>query len=296
MMVVDTNLSTLQPLRSTAGLVFTPLYWVADLPVRTYSNLVQIFSSRTELLAENEKLRSETLLIKRQLQKLALLTKQNERLRELLNSSALFEEQVLAAELLGADPNPGVRRLLLDKGSQHGVYTGQPVLDASGVVGQVVEVMPYSSRVLLLTDNSHSLPIQVTRNDLRAIASGTGNPDTLELRYITDITDIEEGDLLITSGMGGKFPSGYPVAIVSHIERNTGQPFATVHATPTADLNRSRYFLLVFSDGYERYDRSLQQELINSEAELLESAPKQGESAVDKRPSPPSADTEGVQP
>ena len=186
-MVIDANFSTLKPIRSSAGLVLTPLYWVAELPVRAFDNLIQVFTSRTEILAENEKLRAETLLIKRRLQKLALLTEQNLRLRELLNSSALFEEQVLAAELLGVDPSPQTHRIVIDKGSQHGVYLGQPVLDARGVVGQVVEVMPFSARVLLMTDTTHSLPVQVTRNGLRAIASGTGNPDTVELRYITDV-------------------------------------------------------------------------------------------------------------
>lgn len=264
-MVVDANFSVLKPVRSSAGLVLTPLYWVAELPVRGFDNLVQVFTSRTEILAENEKLRAETLLIKRRLQKLALLTEQNLRLRELLNSSALFEEQVLAAELLGVDPSPQTHRLIIDKGSQQGVYLGQPVLDARGVVGLVVEVMPYSARVLLMTDATHSLPVQVTRNGLRAIASGTGSPDLIELRYITNVADIKEGDLLITSGMGQKFPAGYPVAVVTNIIRGTGQPFATVQAEPLAALNRSRYFLLVFSEGHNPKQGAQAKQLIEAE-------------------------------
>lgn len=125
---------------------------------------------------------------------------------------------------------------------------GQPVLDARGVMGQVIEVMPYSSRVLLITDSNHSVPVQVNRNGLRAIASGTGNLESIELRYVTDSADIREGDLLVTSGMGQRFPVGYPVAVVTQVQRNTGQPFARVLALPAATLNRSRYLLLVFSD------------------------------------------------
>lgn len=249
-MIVDTHSQWLKPLRSSAGLVLTPLYWVGDLPGRTLDGLSQMLASRTDILAENEKLRADALLMQRRLQKLAVLTEQNVRLRELLNSSALVEEKVIVAELLGVDPNPQTHKLLINKGSHHGVYQGQPVLDARGVMGQVVEVMPYGARVLLLTDSTHSLPVQVTRNGLRAIASGSGHPGQFELRHVADNADIKEGDLLVTSGMGQRFPAGYPVGIVVEVTRGTGQPFAVVQATPAAALDRSRYFLLVFGEGH----------------------------------------------
>ncbi len=247
-MLVDARLQVLKPVRSSLGMVLTPMYWLGDLPVRTWSEVAQMFSSRTDLLAENEELRAETLLMQRRLQKLATLTEQNVRLRELLNSSALIDDRVLVAELIGIDPNPYTHRVLINKGSSSGVTLGQPVLDARGVMGQVVEVMPYTSRVLLITDSNHSLPVQVNRNGLRAIISGTGDLESLELRYVTDTADIREGDLLVTSGMGQRFPVGYPVAVVSEVQRNTGQPFTQIEALPAANLNRSRYLLLVFSD------------------------------------------------
>ncbi len=247
-MLVDTRLDVLKPVRSNLGMVLTPLYWLGDLPVRIWSDTAQLFSSRTDLLAENEALRADTLLMQRRLQKLATLTEQNVRLRELLNSSALIDDRVLVAELIGIDPNPHTHRVLINKGSSSGVILGQPVLDARGVMGQVVEVMPYTSRVLLITDSNHSLPVQVNRNGLRAIASGTGDLESIELRYVTDSADIREGDLLVTSGMGQRFPVGYPVAVVSEVQRNTGQPFTQIEALPAANLNRSRYLLLVFSD------------------------------------------------
>lgn len=247
-MLVDARLDVLKPVRSSLGMVLTPLYWLGDLPVRGWNSTQQMFSSRTDLLSENEQLRAETLLMQRRLQKLAILTEQNVRLRELLNSSALIDDRVLVAELIGVDPNPYTHRVLINKGSSSGVTLGQPVLDARGVMGQVIEVMPYTSRVLLITDSNHSVPVQVNRNGLRAIASGTGNLESIELRYVTDTSDIREGDLLVTSGMGQRFPVGYPVAVVTDIQRNTGQPFARVEALPAATLNRSRYLLLVFSD------------------------------------------------
>ena len=247
-MLVDARLDVLKPVRSNLGMVLTPLYWLGDLPVRGWNTTLQMFSSRTDLLAENEQLRADTLLMQRRLQKLATLTEKNIRLRELLNSSALIDDRVLVAELIGVDPNPYTHRVLINKGSNSGVTLGQPVLDARGVMGQVIEVMPYSSRVLLITDSNHSVPVQVNRNGLRAIASGTGNLESIELRYVTDSADIREGDLLVTSGMGQRFPVGYPVAVVTEVQRNTGQSFARVQALPAATLNRSRYLLLVFSD------------------------------------------------
>jgi len=238
----------LKPVRSQMSLLLMQAYWVTDLPQRLYQGVASQFGSRTELIAENEKLKTEALLLQGRLQKLAALTEQNVRLRELLNSSTLVNEKVEVAELIGVDPNPFTHRILINKGERDGVSLGQPVLDARGLMGQVVELMPYTSRVLLLTDSTHSIPVQVNRNGLRAIASGTGNPERLELRHVADTADIKEGDLLVSSGLGQRFPAGYPVAMVKEVIHDSGQPFAIVRAVPTAALNRSRYVLLVFSD------------------------------------------------
>ncbi len=248
LMVVDARFTLLQPLRAQLGLIVEPVYWAGRLPVRLWESATQELSSRSELTAENEKLKAEQLMMQRRLQKLAALTEQNVRLRELLNSAALVDDDVLATELIGIDPNPFTHRILIDKGEKDGVVMGQPVLDARGLMGQVVEVMPYTSRVLLLTDTTHSIPVQVNRNGLRAIASGTGNPERLELRHVADTADIKEGDLLVSSGLGQRFPAGYPVAMVSEVIHDSGQPFVIVRAVPTAMLNRSRYMLLVFTD------------------------------------------------
>ena len=256
LMVVDARFTLLKPVRSQMSLVLMQAYWVTDLPQRLWQGVASQFGSRTELVAENEKLKTENLLLQGRMQKLAALTEQNVRLRELLNSSALVNEKVEVAELIGMDPNPFTHRIIINKGERDGVVLGQPVLDARGLMGQVVELMPYTSRVLLLTDTTHSIPVQVNRNGLRAIASGTGNPERLELRHVADTADIKVGDLLVSSGLGQRFPAGYPVATVKEVIHDSGQPFAIVRAVPTAALNRSRYLLLVFSDSRTPEERA----------------------------------------
>jgi rod shape-determining protein MreC len=281
LMVVDARFTVLKPVRSQMSLVLMESYWITDLPQRLWQGVASQFGSRTELVAENEKLKTENLLLQGRMQKLAALTEQNVRLRELLNSSALVNEKVEVAELIGMDPNPFTHRILINKGERDGVVLGQPVLDARGLMGQVVELMPYTSRVLLLTDTTHSIPVQVNRNGLRAIASGTGNPERLELRHVADTADIKEGDLLVSSGLGQRFPAGYPVATVKEVIHDSGQPFAIVRAVPTAALNRSRYLLLVFSDNRTPEERA------NDAAAAQEAQDRQGGESAAQAPAAP---------
>lgn len=247
LMVVDARFDALKPLRAQLGLLVAPLYSAAEMPVRAWQMAAELTTSRAQLIAENERLRAEALLTQRKLQKLATLTEQNVRLRELLNSSSLVDERVLVSELIGVDPNPFTQRILIDKGEVDGVFLGQPVLDATGLMGQVVEVLPHSARVLLITDASHSLPVQINRNGLRALAAGTGRNEWLELRFVGDTADVREGDIVVSSGLGQRFPAGYPVGRVHSVIRHPAQSFAEVRVTPSAQLNRSRYLLLVFS-------------------------------------------------
>nr|WP_308812252.1 rod shape-determining protein MreC [Pseudomonas plecoglossicida] len=289
LMVVDSRFALLKPVRSQMGLVLMESYWLTDLPQRVFQGVASQFGSRTELAAENEKLKTEALLLQGRLQKLAALTEQNVRLRELLNSSALVNEKVEVAELIGVDPNPFTHRILINKGERDGVFLGQPVLDARGLMGQVVELMPYTSRVLLLTDSTHSIPVQVNRNGLRAIASGTGNPERLELRHVADTADVKEGDLLVSSGMGQRFPAGYPVATVNEVIHDSGQPFAIVRAIPTAALNRSRYMLLVFSDRRTPEQRATEAAMAQEEADRQGTAQPPAAAATEQAPPAASA-------
>ncbi|MDG2273646.1 MAG: rod shape-determining protein MreC, partial [Halioglobus sp.] len=180
-------------------------------------------------------------------QQMASLQAENVRLRSLLNSSALVRDDVLVAELIGVSPDPERLQLVLNKGRSDGVYVGQPLIDANGLMGQVVEVSSSTSRALLISDMTHAVPVQVNRNGVRAILEGTGVLGSLEVRHISATTDIRKGDLLVTSGLGRRFPEGYPVAVVARVEQDPGEAFVRVLAVPTAELDRTRHVLLVFT-------------------------------------------------
>jgi rod shape-determining protein MreC len=247
LILADFRYNSLSTIRSFMDTVATPLYWVADTPARLLDWSDTHVRTRAQLLEDNEKLRRENLVHEGRSKQMAALRAENVRLRSLLNSAALLQDDVLVAELIGVSPDPMRHQLVLNKGAVDNVYIGQPLIDAEGLLGQVVEVGEISSRVLLITDATHSIPVQVNRNGVRAIAEGTGSLGTLEVHHVAATTDVEEGDLLVTSGLGGRFPVGYPVAVVSKVERDPGQPFATVEAKPSAALDRSRYVLLIFS-------------------------------------------------
>tara|TARA_B110000444_G_C18813472_1_gene583893 strand:- start:676 stop:1413 length:738 start_codon:yes stop_codon:yes gene_type:complete len=233
--------------RAVLSNITTPLYWLVDIPSRIGSWNEGSFSSRSELLKDNQYLNAESLLLNAKVQQIASLRSENIRLRKLLNSSALLQDDVLVAELIGVSPNPENHQVVINKGSDEGVFIGQPLIDADGLMGQVVEVSRKSSRVLLITDNTHALPVQINRNGARIIAEGIGSLHQMLLRHVPATTDIRVGDLLITSGLGQRFPVGYPVAIVTSIERDPGQSFATVLIKPNAAMDRSRHVLLVFN-------------------------------------------------
>lgn len=222
-------------------------YWLTDIPSRIGNWFDDSLVSREDLLEENRSLKGELLILQRKLQQYATLAADNARLRQLMNSAELIHDRVLIAELIGISPDPTEQVVVVNKGSEQGVFVGQPVLDAYGLMGQVVEVNPYFSRVLLITDTSHALPVQINRNGVRAVAEGGGDLYELKLRHVSNTVDIKVGDLLVSSGLGQRFPVGYPVADVVSILHDPGRAFATVIARPKAQLNRSRHVLLAFS-------------------------------------------------
>lgn len=247
MITADLRFNALDGTRSLLNNLAAPLYWLADTPARiSYWNDVNI-RSRSHLLEDNDKLRTENLLLSGRSQQISALMAENTRLRALLNSTALLRNDVLVAELIGVSPDPVRHQMILNKGAVDGVYVGQALIDEEGLLGQVVEVSEMSSRVLLITDATHAIPVQVNRNGVRAIAEGTGVLDALEIHHVAATTDIEEGDLLVSSGLGGLFPVGYPVAVVSKVVRDPGRTFAIVEASPVAELDKSRHVLLVFN-------------------------------------------------
>lgn len=247
LITADLNYNQFQTGRAVLDTLATPIYWVANLPARFSAWTDTHIQSRSHLVEENERLQRENLILQGRSQQMASLQAENVRLRALLNSSALLRDDVLVAELIGVSPDPERLQLLLNKGERDGVFVGQPLIDADGLMGQVVEVSSGSSRALLITDVTHSVPVQVNRNGVRAIAEGTGALGSLEVRHVSSTTDIQPGDLLVTSGLGGRFPEGYPVAVVKEVERDPGEAFARVVATPSAALDRTRHVLLVFT-------------------------------------------------
>jgi rod shape-determining protein MreC len=227
--------------------VLYPVQYLASLPVELGESASEAFASRSELEAERARLHTENLELRGRLQKFEALEAENMRLRGLLDSSFKVGDRVLIAELIAVEQDPFRQVVLIDKGRTSGLYEGQPVLDANAVVGQVTHINPITASVLLITDATHALPVQVNRNGLRTIALGTGLINQLELPHLPNNADIEVGDLLTTSGLGGRFPPGYPVAQVVEVRREPGRPFASVIAETTAHLDRLREVLLVWT-------------------------------------------------
>ncbi len=247
LITADLRYNNLQTGRAALETIASPIFWAANLPTRFFDWTQTHLQSRTQLLEDNERLQRENLILQGRSQQMASLQAENVRLRALLNSSALLRDDVLVAELIGVSPDPERLQLILNKGENDGVFVGQPLIDADGLMGQVVEVSSNTARALLITDVTHSVPVQVNRNGVRAIAEGTGALGSLEIRNVSSNTDIQPGDLLVTSGLGGRFPEGYPVAVVKEVERDTGEAFARVVAVPSAALDRTRHVLLVFT-------------------------------------------------
>lgn len=251
LMTVDHRYRHLEKLRSALSVAVYPLQYVVNLPVATGHWISESLITRRMLLEDNEQLRQQQLLLSSRLQRFAVLEEENRRLRELLESSIQLRERVLVAELLAVELEPFRRQVVINKGRREGAYDGQPVVDAGGVMGQVVHVGPFSSTVLLITDPSHALPVQVNRNGLRAIAVGTGRDNALLLEHLPTNADIRKGDLVISSGLGHRFPRGYPVGTIADIGVDPGEPFARVEVKPSARLGQSREVLLVWPQRIE---------------------------------------------
>ena len=245
-MVMDHRDENIESLRSDLSWVVSPLHWVIDLPGSISDWFSESLSSRRELQEENASLRTQQFMQKVQMQKLAALETENIRLRGLLGASFEVGEKRLIAELMSVNLDPFKHQIVINKGTHNDVFPGQPILDAEGVMGQIVHAGPSTSTAVLITDTSHAIPIQVNRNGFRSIAIGSGTINRLELPYIPNNSDIQPGDLLITSGLGGRFPPGYPVARVGAVQHDPGRSFAQVIAEPLAQLNRSREVLLVW--------------------------------------------------
>jgi len=246
LMLLDARGHHLQKIRAGLTVLFRPIQMVAAIPIRVGSAVIDFIHGDETLRAEAERLRSEQPILLARLQKFEAIEAENAHLRQLLGTSALVAERAVVAELLEVASEPFRRTVVIAKGVKDGLYLGQPVIDAYGIRGQVSEIGVLQSTAILITDPGHAIPVQVNRNGLRAIAFGTGAPDTVSIRYLTASSDIKPGDLLVSSGIGGGFPFGYPVAKVKKIVNDPNESFLDITATPVAQLSHNKEVLLIW--------------------------------------------------
>jgi rod shape-determining protein MreC len=248
LMVADHRDHHLAAIRDGIATLAYPIQWAVSAPVQAWDSLRESFATKTRVEAENVKLESDNLVLRLKLLRYESLEKENERLRAVRESSARAVQRSLVAEILRVDLDPFRQRVLVNKGTRAGVFRGQAAIDAAGIYGQVTRAGPLSAEIILITDPEHAIPVQVNRTGTRSIALGTGRSGLLSLPYLPQNSDVIVGDLLVSSGLGGVYPPGYPVAKVTAVVRDPGQPLLAVEAAPLAGLDRDPEVLLVWFD------------------------------------------------
>lgn len=247
-MVADYHYHALGQARSVFTLVVSPLQYLVDYPVRMMGWIQSLVSSKKALIDDNIQLRYQQTLLEAKLQKLLVIRSENSQLKALLSASSTESDRAMAAEILAVDTTSARQLLILNKGKREDVYVGQPVLDAKGVTGQVIDVGMSTSTVLLISDSKSAVPVRNNRTGERAILIGTNSMNKLSLINLPKSSSIAKGDLLVTSGLGRRYPEGYPVGQVEAIQTLPGEEFIKVTVTPVAQLNRSRLVLLIWPD------------------------------------------------
>ncbi len=279
-MVLDQRGHYLDTARMWMGAALHPLNMIVDAPHSAWNWLTGSFSDRARLREENAELTEALRVARIKLLEYESLVEENRRLRELRKASQGIVERTLIAEIMNVTVESFRHRIRIDKGAADGVFESQPVIDAFGVVGQVVRLDYFSSQVILITDAEHATPVQVNRNGIRSIAMGTGKLASLSLPFMTAESDIKVGDLLVSSGLDGIFPAGYPVATITKVERSPTDTFATVEAKPLALLDRDREVLLLWPDVREQPAESTASEGVSNQGS--EASPRnQGTSDVE---------------
>jgi rod shape-determining protein MreC len=247
LLVLQQRSASLQSARQWASAALQPLIWAVSVP-SSVSEAWHHYLDRGNVYVENQQLRQKQLILEAQLQKLAALQAENERLRGLLSSAVSLQQRVLVAEILTVSQDPYRHQIVLNKGRDDGVYRGQALVDAFGVLGQVIEVNPHNCVALLITDPNHGIPVEINRTGLQTIALGRGDGFGLSLPYLPGNADVKVGDLLVSSGLGGRFPAGYPVGEIHELRHNQGETFMEAIAYPSAHINQGRQALLVWSE------------------------------------------------
>lgn len=246
LMMYDHRSNQTEKLRNSLTTAVAPLQFSVSRPIEVVEWVKSSFSSHQELALENTNLKSQLLMQKAEMQKIIALQKENKQLRALLRSSSTITGTFKVAQILAISVDPFLAQAVLDKGKNYNIYVGQPVLDATGVMGQVIQVGELTARVMLISDSRSAVPVQDTRSGVRAIVIGTGPSQILRAINVPQTADIQEGDELTTSGLDLRFPAGYPVGIVSSVVNNPGQHFANIDVKPAANLEKSRQVLLIW--------------------------------------------------
>ncbi|MFT4047296.1 MAG: rod shape-determining protein MreC [Solimonas sp.] len=244
----DMRGDTLKPARAWTAWALTPVIWLASVPARLV-NIARGIDTTQGIDRENKELKARQFILAAELTKMDALEAENRRLRELLASSARLPDQVLVAEIIAVNQDPYRHQITLNRGSRDGVYRGQALVDAFGVMGQIVDVAPSTSKALLVTDPDHGMPVEINRTGLQTIAVGLGDERGLRLPFLPSNADIKNGDLLVSSSLGGRFPAGYPVGTVYDVKPVAGEHFMEAYAYPAAKLNQGRQALLVSNLG-----------------------------------------------
>lgn len=245
LMVLDHRNDWLHRARYAASSAVEPIYRLAAWPGEAAQNLRTAFTSHRDLVDENRHLRESLLLAQARLNRMNAVAAQNTRLKQLLDTRHMLGMDVQLARLIDVDLGPSGNRVMIDAGAKEGVHTGQVVIDAHGVMGQIIEVLPHTSVVLLVTDANHSIPVVDERSGLRGVAHGSGAPDHLIVSDIPLSADVKAGDRISTSGLGGRFPAGFPVGTITRVGPDPSGMFAQASAEPAADLARSGEVLLL---------------------------------------------------
>ena len=247
LIALDSFTSWLRPTHAWLEPLAQPFQWASTLPMRWREWNDESLESRADIIANNDKLETEILVYRAQLQRMAEMSAENLQLKTLLNGAELVKNSVLVAELVGISPDPFHHVITINRGASDNIIEGLAVIDGEGLMGQVVEVFDNHSRVLLITDSRHALPVYNLRNNVRGIIEGSGDYQRLRLRHVSPTQDIQVGDVLLSSGLGQRFPSGYPVGTVSAIDKDPGQAFIEVSLSPAAKVDRSLRLLVVFA-------------------------------------------------
>ncbi|MFT5879203.1 MAG: rod shape-determining protein MreC [Moritella sp.] len=248
LIIFDSKFDSFVNIRLYLNSAVSPLIYAADIPNEMIKGVSKSVISRRDLQTRVKEQEEQLFLQQTQLLEFEHLKKENQRLRALLNSPVHADNRKLVAEIMTVNSDPFSLQVVVNKGALDGVYIGQAVLNEQGVVGQIVDVSATTSRILLISDVTHGIPVRVQRNDIRAIANGNGELNSLSLPYVPHSTDIQVGDALVTSGLGGVFPEGYPVATITEFTYQMGQPYARVEAKPVVSLERIRYVLLIWDE------------------------------------------------